>query len=151
MIKIIAENWNTGKKYLKNALLKMNPANLTYKTLVEEVVENIINRGSNCECNYNVNNISCIDDGDYQGYLLFVIPRDTYQPNNEEYLMTYVGYGSCNVCDALLSAVGYSDEGWTETKINDVMNICLSICQHMICPWHSFIDGMQEVDFELNL
>lgn len=44
-------------------------------------------------------NIHEIDDGEYQGTLLFVIPEHTYQPR--DYWLVKVGYGSCSCCDTL--------------------------------------------------
>jgi len=40
-----------------------------------------------------------IDDGSYQGVLLFVIAAKGYQPS--EYWYVKVGYGSCSGCDTL--------------------------------------------------
>lgn len=49
-----------------------------------------------------------IDDGDYQGTLVFVIGAQGYQPST--YWATSVGYGSCSGCDALEDAWGYGDQ-----------------------------------------
>lgn len=43
--------------------------------------------------------VHSIDDGDYQGTLLFLIPADLYQPS--VYWYAFVGYGSCSGCDTL--------------------------------------------------
>lgn len=43
--------------------------------------------------------IHVIDDGDYQGTLVFVIGEGGYQPSNYWYVM--VSYGSCSGCDTL--------------------------------------------------
>lgn len=42
-----------------------------------------------------------IDDGDYQGTLVFVIGDSSYQP--DRYFLTKVSYGSCSFCDTLQS------------------------------------------------
>jgi hypothetical protein len=55
-----------------------------------------------------IDRIHKIDDGDYQGILLFVIAEEGYQPDT--YWVTSVRYGSCSVCDTLESIVGYEDE-----------------------------------------
>lgn len=54
-----------------------------------------------------VERIHQIDDGDWQGTLVFVIAAVGYQPN--AYWVTKVGYGSCSGCDALEDAWGYSE------------------------------------------
>lgn len=43
--------------------------------------------------------IHTIDDGDYQGTYLFIIPEKGYQPS--KYWATTVYYGSCSGCDTL--------------------------------------------------
>ena len=45
--------------------------------------------------------IHVIDDGDYQGTLLFVIGATGYQP--DQYWCVKVNYGSCSGCDTLQS------------------------------------------------
>lgn len=49
-----------------------------------------------------------INDGDYQGTLVFVVGARGYQPY--KYWITKVSYGSCSGCDALQDALGYSEE-----------------------------------------
>lgn len=49
-----------------------------------------------------------IDDGDYQGTLVFVIGATGYQPF--DYWYTRVYYGSCSGCDALEDAWGYGEQ-----------------------------------------
>jgi len=57
------------------------------------------------------NKIHTIDDGDYQGTLLFIMPANTYQPY--KYFWTMVAYGSCSGCDTIqrtLDDYGYGEE-----------------------------------------
>ena len=70
-----------------------------------------------------VKRIHCIDDGDYQGTLLFVIASNGYQPH--EYWAVKIFYGSCSGCDTLQSINGYSDEPPTEGQLNDYMALAL--------------------------
>src|ERR1051326_7197 len=61
----------------------------------------------------NPEKIHVIDDGDYQGTLLFVIPEDGYQPH--DYWYVKIGYGSCSGCDtleAIRSSYDNYDEDW---------------------------------------
>lgn len=67
--------------------------------------------------------IHTIDDGDYQGTLLFVIGAEGNQPGT--YWYTQVDYGSCSGCDALEGARGYGDT----SNINELMSIALNIVQ----------------------
>ena len=40
-----------------------------------------------------------IDDGDYQGTLVYLVPEQTYQPST--YFVFKVSYGSCSGCDTM--------------------------------------------------
>lgn len=51
--------------------------------------------------------ITMIDDGDYQGTLVFVIGAVGYQPYR--YWYTRVSYGSCSGCDSIQAAWGFGD------------------------------------------
>lgn len=98
MIKYCLRKWEENKEKLEKSLLEDKSLNTCdYKHLVEKVVEVILNNGDGKT--WDVGNITEIDNGDYQGTLLYLIPEDTYQPSEYEYLMTYVGYGSCSGCD----------------------------------------------------
>jgi hypothetical protein len=74
--------------------------------------------------------IHIIDDGDYQGTLLFIIASDEYQPN--VYWYVPVSYGSCSCCDTLQAIYmdGDSDsEGSTPEQVKDLMTLALHIVQ----------------------
>lgn len=68
-----------------------------------------------------------IDDGDYQGTLVYVIGAEGYQPS--DYWYVKVGYGSCSGCDTLQAIREYSDEPPTQEQIKDYMTLCLHIVQ----------------------
>ncbi len=138
MLKVCAEKWSENKDKLKEALrndCKLNYCDYLY--LVKKTVEIILNDGKNeCVSDYNVEKIHEIDDGDYQGTLLFIIPRRTYQPAEYEYLMTYVGYGSCSGCDTLQAIQGWGDEPISEEGISDFTTLCLHLIQNIIKPYN---------------
>lgn len=73
----------------------------------------------------NPNAIHEIDDGDYQGTLLFVIPEDEWQPY--DYWHVRVFYGSCSACDTLQSILYDSDD--RDQQINDLLTLALHIFQ----------------------
>jgi len=68
-----------------------------------------------------------INDGDYQGTLVFIIGASGYQPS--DYWYVKVGYGSCSGCDTLQAIGGYSDEAPTEEQVHDYMTLALHIVQ----------------------
>jgi len=83
-----------------------------------------------------------IDDGEYQGTLMFLIPRaNRYQPAEYDYLLTYIGYGSCNVCDILTSIQADYDFAETEADkeqaIKDLMKLSCDMVNNMIVPYNT--------------
>lgn len=81
---------------------------LTYETLLRRAIEIICER---VEFGYgkapDPDRIHAIDDGAYQGTLIFVVGASGYQPTH--YWATQVSYGSCSGCDALVAALGYGE------------------------------------------
>lgn len=80
-----------------------------------------------------INRITMIDHGDYQGTLLFVVAATGYQPS--VFWTCCVGYGSCSGCDTLqrIEADNYDWEkkGATDDQVSDLMNLALGIVQNM--------------------
>lgn len=68
-----------------------------------------------------------IDDGGYQGTLLYVIAAKGYQPC--DYWYVKIAYGSCSGCDALEAIRGYSSEPPTAEQLDDYMTLALHIVQ----------------------
>lgn len=143
MIKIISEKWEKNKDKLKRAFETTNGLNeCEYTDIVKMTFDIIYNSDEKYSDetfyrNLDIENITKIDNGDYQGTLLYLIPFDTYQPNENEYLMTYVGYGSCSGCDTLL-AIQADGEGrfLNDGQVNDFMTLALHILQHTIKPYN---------------
>lgn len=146
MIKYCIEKWDKNKDLLRSALdnnrllnhvLNRNDDDpleyLEYKDLVKLTVMFILND----ENEWDVNKITEIDDGDYQGTLLYLIPEDTYQPNSSEYLMTFVEYGSCSGCDTLQAIQCFLDTKSRDKSIDDLMNLCKDLICNMIKPYNT--------------
>lgn len=143
MIKFCKEQWDRNKDKLEQALRERTDLDdVIYLTLVKMVVDHIFNPGFK-ECfgeyrfidGYDSSKITEIDNGDYQGTLLFLIPLDIYQPSEYEYLMTYIGYGSCSGCDTLQAIQGT----WNTDKdkqISDFMTLCKDIVTNTIKPYN---------------
>jgi len=76
-----------------------------------------------------------IDDGDYQGTLVYVIGAAIYQPSTYWYVK--VGYGSCSVCDTLQAILdgdwGLETEeekkAWKDKAVSKLMTLALHIVQ----------------------
>ena len=146
MIKYCIEKWDKNKDLLRSALdnnkllnhvLNKNDDDpleyLEYKDLVKLTVVFILND----ENEWDVNKIKEIDDGDYQGTLLYLIPEDTYQPNSSEYLMTFVEYGSCSGCDTLQAIQCFLDTKSRDKSIDGLMNLCKDLICNKIKPYNT--------------
>lgn len=141
MIKFCLDQWNKNKQKLEEVL--RNATNLNecnYKDLVELITEHILNdEYAEYGESFNKEGITEIDDGDYQGTLLYLIPVNTYQPCESEYLMTFVGYGSCSGCDTLQNIQHYwSEDGKLEEhQVKEFMALCKDIITNMIKPYNT--------------
>lgn len=95
----------------------------TYAEIVKVVIKAVHD-------GYGTPNPECIheiDDGEYQGTLLFVIPADGYHPY--DYWCVKVGYGSCSGCDTLM-AILEGDYGDTiDEKVDSLFTLALHIVQ----------------------
>ena len=70
-----------------------------------------------------------IDDGNYQGTLVYVIGEKGYQP--DKYWYVKVDYGSCSGCDTLEGIRDYTDDAPTDEQAKDYMTVALHIVQGM--------------------
>ena len=68
-----------------------------------------------------------INDGDYQGTLVYVIGGGGYQPSRYWWVM--VDYGSCSGCDTLEGIREYGSDAPTESQIDEYMTLALHIVQ----------------------
>ena len=78
------------------------------------------------------NRIHEIDDGDYQGTLLYVIAADCYQPNDYWYVRVY--YGSCSGCDTLMATrdmTSWDDPVPNQAQVEAYMTMALHIVQNL--------------------
>ena len=137
MIKYCIKKWDKNNQVLLKELINRfkDLDDYEYKDFVKLTVEYILNYNSE-DIEYNTENITEINDGDYQGTLLYMIPEETYQPCEYEYLMTFVNYGSCSGCDTLQSIqYGYYED--TNEKIKAYFQLCKDLIVNMIKPYNT--------------
>ena len=142
MTRIMKECWDANKDKLRAVLAERTDLNACqYEDLVKLTFETIYNTAvTDLDRKLDLKHITVVDNGDYQGTLLFFIPFDTYQPSEHEYIMTYVGYGSCSICDVLQrvqSWDNYSKETPTEEQLDGFMDICRDLICNAIKPYNS--------------
>ena len=110
----------------------------TYKDLFAVAVEKVLNpyldeNNNALDDDYylfdglDIENITEIDNGNYQGTIIFIIPYKGGSPDISQYLCTYVEYGSCSACDSLEAA--YSLKGKEKQKA--LKQICLNLLQNL--------------------
>ena len=136
MLKIMKELWGKNQDKLREELSSRDDLNeCSYKDLVKITFDKIYNDGSRFDIeNLLLDRIHEIDDGNYQGTLIYLIPFNSYLPDPEDYLMTFVWYGSCSGCDALLAAQEWGGGKITEQQVKDFMAICKELICNTIKP-----------------
>jgi len=125
MIQQFVDRFMAKKGEVRAQFAKKQPDN--YAEIVKMVVGVIGEDKDYADDNPDPERIHAIDDGDYQGTLLFVIGATGYQPN--DYWYVKVSYGSCSGCDTLEGIRSYDDDPPTEEQINDYMALALHIVQ----------------------
>jgi hypothetical protein len=138
MIKFCKDQWNANRERLEEALRGDTQLNTCdYRYLLSLVVEHILNPGlPSSESRWSARKITTIDDGDYQGTLMFLIPKDCYQPSESEYLLTFIDYGSCSGCDTLMGIQGLDNVPPTEQQLKDYMVLCKALVENMVKPYN---------------
>lgn len=135
MIKEFVDAWDKNKGKLEEYFKTHKQSEYDgYESLVKLLFEVVINPeydGDWTRETFDTTKIHRIDDGDYQGTLIFLIPKDTYQPSVEEYVYTSVYYGSCSGCDTLqwIQSFDYNELP-SENQVKEYMTLCLHLLQH---------------------
>lgn len=134
MTKYCYDKWrkNSGKleEALKNddSLLECG-----YRHLLELVIRYVLNDDEFGEYRWSEEFV-VLGDGDYQGALVFVIPRSDYCSSEYDYLMTYIEYGSCSGCDTLLNIQGCVET--PKDAVNDIMYLCKDLVANIVRPYN---------------
>lgn len=136
MIQDFVNAWDANKSKLKEYIGTHNQSEYDeYEKLLKLLVKIVINPYLN-EKNklvLDIDHIHTIDDGEYQGSVMFFIPLDRYQPEPYQYVWTHQGYGSCSGCDTLMGISGY-DSGLPSAKqVDEYMTLELHLLQK--CRW----------------
>ena len=124
MIKEFVTRWEENKSKARKAFSEKHPDE--YVDIVREVVK-ALETDEYAELAPDPNRIHIIDDGGYQGTLLFIIAEKGYQPS--KYYSVFVSYGSCSGCDTLQGITEYSDDPPTDSQVEQYMTLALHIVQ----------------------
>lgn len=132
MIKEFVKKWEQNKNKLEEFIKTHKQEEYdSYEDLVKLLFNIVINVVEDfCDNTFDTNNITIIDDGDYQGTQIFILHKKSYQPYISEYVYTSVCYGSCSGCDTLQSISSYNYELPDEEQIKDYMTLILHLLQN---------------------
>lgn len=153
MLKILKDKWAKNSDLLFKKISEVytddfNSWGANYSDLVKLTFDVIYNDGNNWDCDtLDVDRITEVDDGNYMGTLLFLIPFRTYEPSEGDYLMTYIGYGSCTVCDAFQNALCLDGN----YKHRAIFAIAKDLITNAIKPYNHgwrYQEGFEQVVFE---
>lgn len=131
MIQEFVKAWDANKSLLEEHIGKQDQACFNYALLLKWLIDIVIN--PYIEGKLDSNKIHVIDDGDYQGSQLFIVPSTIYQPSPNDYMWTYQYYGSCSGCDLLESIRKYDGGFPTEMQVKEYMTLELHLLQR--CRW----------------
>lgn len=129
MLKILKELWSLNSQHLYNEIANLTDDqiyDLEYLDLVKMTFKHIYPR-------IDTERIAEIDDGSHQGTLLYVMPFENYQPSASDYLLTYIEYGSCFVCDTLQSI---KHEETREEQKKDLLTLCRDMVVKTVKPYN---------------
>jgi hypothetical protein len=131
MIKEVVKQWEENKHKLEEYFKTTKQEEYSsYGNIVKKIFELCITKANEYD-NWDIENMTRIDNGDYQGTEIFIIPSTTYQPSIEDYITTHTYYGSCSGCDTLQAISSYDDDLPTEEQLKEYLTLALHLVQKM--------------------
>jgi hypothetical protein len=123
MIQEFVKVWDEHKSDIE---AKLKTAHPSYTDLVKYVVEMLHDHLDEYGAP-DPKRIHAIDDGDYQGTLVYIIAASGYQPST--YWAVKISYGSCSGCDTLQAISDDSSDSPSDKQVKDYLGLCLHIIQ----------------------
>lgn len=134
MIKFCLIKWDENNKKLREVI-----ANTPVETRKSWGYDDLVYLVATTIYEFNLMSVHSIVHGggsNYQGTLVFLIPMDDGPETEREWLMSYIGYGSCTVCDTL-QRIQYDDEFDSDIDVvAEYMNLCRDIVSNTILPYN---------------
>lgn len=129
MIQKFVDSWMENRELAREKFSAAHPN--SYEEIVRVVIETITVglRVGLPDAKPDPTRIHSIDDGDYQGTLVFVVGAAGYQP--WDYWYVRVIYGSCSGCDTLqeIKEAQRGGDKPTVEQVNDYMTLALHVVQ----------------------
>lgn len=131
MVQSIIVQWEQNKDKLREYFKNTKQAEYSdYTSIVKAIFKLVVLEADECN-SFDVDKMTVINDGDYQGTQIFLIPKETYQPNACDYIVTNTYYGSCSGCDTLQGISEYDPELPNENQVDEYMALSLHLVQKM--------------------
>ena len=129
MLKQVVTQWDLNKKNLEK-YFKETPQSeySSYEEILRQIIIHVLNEGDN-SMDLNPEEISVVNDEQYQGTQIFLFHINEYQPNVEDYYWTNNFYGSCSGCDTLLSISMYEYGLPNDEQVKEYMYLSLQMIQ----------------------
>lgn len=127
MLPDIIKQWDDNKAALQEYFQTTRQEKYSsYEEIVKLLFKYII-----IDKDYNLEEMTVVDNGNYQGTKIFLVPEARYQPEAHEYLITHTYYGSCSGCDTIEGIHGSYYELPSDQQVSDYMTLCLHLIQKM--------------------
>ena len=131
MITELVKQWEENKHKLEEYFKTTKQDEYdSYENIVKKVFELCIPETTTYG-GWALDKMTVIDDGNYQGAQIFIIPADIYEPSVEDYVMTYTYYGSCSGCDTLQAISNYDYDLPTDEQVKEYMTLALHLVQKL--------------------
>lgn len=131
MNKDILNAWDKNQNNVREWIATVNNSDFSYEMLLQNTIRILFEES---EYDYHIpdhKRITMINNGEYQGTLVFVIGGQGYQPGVEDHWYTSVDYGSCSGCDTLQAISVYSNDLPNKKQIQQYWTLCLHMMQKM--------------------
>ena len=122
---------NKNKYYIAVKEIARDIDNLDYIDIVKFTFNflNTCNVRSVVGCEFDIDKIVQINNGDYKGDIIYVIPLARYQLSITDHYYTHNYYGSCSWCDVLESIKHY--ERTECEKLDELYKISIDLLFHL--------------------
>lgn len=135
MIKFALNRWDDNNKKLREVI-----ANTPVEERKHWDYENLVYLVATTVYEFELSDVRDIvygGEANYQGTLVFLIPMTESPFTEREWLMSYIGYGSCTACDTL-QGIQYDDESDSDIDaVDEYMNLCRDIVSNTILPYNN--------------
>lgn len=125
MIENFTKAWFANLHKMREQFTAKHPSQ--YLDVVRAVIQMLHDADSNAYYRPDPDRIHEIDDGNYQGTLVYVIAAEGCQPSTYWYVR--VNYGSCSGCDTLQAISDYSSEPPDKEQVDQYMQLALHVVQ----------------------